>query len=102
MKQVLMCLCLVMISCQGGQSPDAGAKEVAAPAGCDAQRQEAISDFNSGSMKYYFHGIAYPSKKVVEQLQAANVTVVMNGCMPQQQAFCYNFFVDSLLGRRDD
>jgi hypothetical protein len=90
-----------MISCKGEQSSGTPSRPVAAASSdCDAQRQIAIADFNSKNAKYYFHGIAYPSKEVVEKLQAAHVTVVVNGCMQEKEASCYNYFVDSLLNGR--
>lgn len=92
-------ICLLIISCNQSQDLKSAPnkEQPAASPDCDAQRQTAISDFSNKSAKYYFHGIAYPSKEVVEKLQAANVTVVVNGCMPEKETSCYNYFVDSLL-----
>ncbi|WP_276135204.1 hypothetical protein [Polluticoccus soli] len=101
MRYPVYCLVLLILSCKGKNK---NADDAAAPKTshdhsieCQAQRDLAISDHNSGSMKYYFYGIAYPAKEAVRKLKELEITPVVKDCEPEKAGLCYNGFIDSIM-----
>lgn len=101
MRYAAFCIFFVFLSCKGkGRHDEGGANRKYtsdSSVECQAQRNLAISDHNSGSMKYYFYGIAYPTKEAVRKLKELGITPVVKDCAPEKAGLCYNGFLDSIM-----
>jgi hypothetical protein len=64
---------------------------------CRRQQSAAVDDYNNGRMKYYFFGMAGPSKQYTQKLKELRIQVVTKGCVMEEQYTCYNAFIDSIM-----
>ncbi|HVI44825.1 MAG TPA: hypothetical protein VM802_08140, partial [Chitinophaga sp.] len=64
---------------------------------CAIFQERARRDFQRDSLKLYYHGIAAPSKKLVDTLKSKKIQVVPLNCLVDKELLCYNQIADSVI-----
>jgi hypothetical protein len=69
----------------------------ALPKDCNGGRANALRDYRTDSLKYYYIGIVGASKETILKARKLGVQAVSSGCMVTEAIQCYNATADSII-----
>jgi len=65
---------------------------------CQKYKEKALDDYKKGKMKFYYFGIAYPTKEFCDEMKSHNIEVISKNCIPEPELLCYNETILKLVG----